>query len=112
MPTQAKHFHVRFRAADAKDLAKLPIHQMDIGCMGGFRRQDDGSYALEAVASDKLLAKLKRPSVTIEVLADLEEENERAKKIKSKQIDQGNRYEGKDWIPRGLGKKVREGDAS
>lgn len=111
MASPAKHFHVRFRAAHAKDIAKLPIHQIDIGCMGGFREQEDGTYALDATVPEKLLPKLKRPAITIEVLADLEEERKRAQKIQSKQIDQANRYEGKDWIPRGLGKKIREGDA-
>jgi hypothetical protein len=112
MRSKDKQLHVRFRAADAKDLAKLPIHQIDIGCMGGFRLQGDGTYTLEAVVPDKLLQKLKEPSITVEVLADLEEENKRAQKIKNKQIDQKNRLEGKDWIPRGLGKKVRDGEAS
>jgi hypothetical protein len=112
MASPPKQLHVRFRANQAKDLAKLPIHDIDIGCMGGFRKQGDGTFALEAVVSEKLLEKIKKAPVKVEVLADLDEQNKRAKQIKSKHVGRGNRYEGKDWIPRGLGKKVVEGEPS
>jgi hypothetical protein len=112
MPPPEKRFHVRFRAAERNHLEALPIKSFDIGCMGGFREQDDGSYALEAVVPEKVLKKVKAPRVEIDVLADIGEEAARAKPLKAKNVGRGNRYEGKDWIPRGLGKKLREGDRS
>jgi len=111
MPSQDKKYRVRFRASKLEALHELPLKEMDIGCMGGFRKQDDGSYALEGVVSEPVLEKLKdRPGVRTEILADLDEEIERASQIKDRQVGEGNRYKGENRIPRGLGKKVREGD--
>lgn len=113
MPPQDKKYRVRFRASEAEALHELPIEEMDIGCMGGFRKQDDGSYALEAVVSERVLEKVReRRAVRVEVLADLDEEAERARQVKDRQVGEGNRYKGQDRIPRGLGKKVREGGRS
>ena len=106
-----KKYRVRFRAAELEALHELPLKEMDIGCMGGFRKQSDGSYAMEAVVSEIVLAKVKdRPRVTAEIMADLDEEIERASQMKETQVGAGNRYQGENRTPRGLGKKVREGD--
>jgi hypothetical protein len=113
MPPQDKKYRVRFRASELETLHELPIREMDIGCMGGFRKEKDGSYALEAVVSERVLEKVKeRRPVRVEIISDLDEEAERAKQIKDPQVGQGNRYTGKDRIPRGLGKKVRDEDRS
>jgi hypothetical protein len=109
MPPQDKKYRVRFRASALEALHELPLNEMDIGCMGGFRKQEDGSYALEAVASETVLEKVReRRPVRIEILSDLDEEVERARQIKEPQVGKGNRYTGENRIPRGLGKKVRE----
>lgn len=113
MPPQDKKYRVRFRASELEALHELPLKDIDMGCMGGFRKQDDGSYALEAVVSETVLEKVKeKRRVRVEVVADLDEEAERAKQIKDRQVGEGNRYKGENRIPRGLGKKVREGGRS
>jgi hypothetical protein len=110
MPPQDKKFRVRFRAPELKALLELPLNEIDMSCMGGFRKQDDGSYALEAVVSDPVLAKVRdRRPVRIEILSDLDDELERARQTKEPQVGEGNRYTGENRIPRGLGKKVRDG---
>ena len=110
MPPQDKKYRVRFRASELKALQELPLNEIDMSCMGGFRKQDDGSYALEAVASEAVLAKVReRSRVRTEIVSDLDEETERARQIKEPQVGEGNRYTGENRIPRGLGKKVREG---
>jgi hypothetical protein len=112
MPSSQKRFQVRFRAAERKRLEELPLSEFDIGCMGGFREQPDGSYVLDAVVPESVLKKLKTPRVEMDVVSDLQEEKARAKTLNPKHVGRGNRYEGKDWIPRGLGKKLTEGDRS
>ena len=110
MAPQEKKYRVRFRASELEALHELPLKEIDMGCMGGFRKQDDGSYALEAVVSETVMEKVRdRQRVRVEVLADLDEEVERAKQLKDRQVGEGNRYTGENRIPKGLGRKVREG---
>ena len=107
---QDKKYRVRFRASELNALHELPLNEIDMSCMGGFRKQDDGSYALEAVVSEAVLAKVReRSPVRTEIISDLDEERARARQIKEPQVGEGNRYTGENRIPRGLGKKVREG---
>ena len=106
MATAAKTFHVRIHAQDREALAKLPIARMDRGCTGGVREQADGTLILEALVADAVLKEIKGPRIKVEVLADLTAEE----KKKQRQVGRGNRFEGEDWIPRGLGKKVRAGE--
>jgi hypothetical protein len=99
-----KVFKVRIRAPSRKALEDLPIAQMDTGCTGGIRTQADGSVTLEAYVRESVLQKIRESGHTMEVLADVEEESEK----KRQQVGKGNRFEGANRIPRGIGKKVRE----
>jgi hypothetical protein len=85
---------------------------MDIGCMGGFRKQDDGTYSLEAVVPESVLEKVKDRPVTVEIVSDLDQEAEQARQTKDPQVGEGNRFKEENRVPRGLGKKVREGSRS
>jgi hypothetical protein len=49
MPSPQKLLFVRFTAPQLQKLHKLPMNQLDAGCMGGFRKQEDGTYAIDAV---------------------------------------------------------------
>jgi hypothetical protein len=112
MAPHDKKYRVRFQAPELRSLHELPLNEMDIGCMGGFRKQDDGSYALEAVVSESVLKKVKDRPVKVEIVSDLDQEAERARQMKDRQVGEGNRFTGENWIPKGLGKKVREGSKS
>jgi hypothetical protein len=112
MAPHDKKYRVRFQASELRTLHELPLNEMDIGCMGGFRKQDDGSYALEAVVAESVLQKVKNRPVKIDIVSDLDQEAERARQMKDRQVGEGNRFEGENWIPKGLGKKVRDGDKS
>jgi hypothetical protein len=103
---EEKIVHVRIYAKDAKALKALPMAQMDMGCMGGIKRQEDGGLAFEALIPESVMnmKTVKDKRIKLEVLADaLEESRER-----QKQVGKGNRFTGENWIPRGLGKKIRE----
>lgn len=104
MAKAEKTLRVRIQAPDTATLRRLPLRQIDMGCMGGVRVQNDGSVALEALVRDSVLKTLKAPKVKVEVLADAGAEG----KKKQRQVGRGNRFKGKDWIPRGLGKKARD----
>jgi hypothetical protein len=112
MPPQKKLYRVRFRASKLESLHELPLREIDMGCMGGFRKQDDGTYMLEAVVSTEVLEKLKDRPVRVEIVADLDDEAEQAKQVTDEQVGRGNRFEGEHRIPKGLGKKVRDGGRS
>ena len=106
MPAADKKFRVRIKAVDEEALSALPMDQIDRGCTGGVRKLPDGSFELEAIVTEPVLKRIEKGKrVKAEVLADLEEEGKR----KRKQVGRGNRFEGEHWIPRGLGKKTREG---
>jgi hypothetical protein len=112
MAPHDKMYRVRIRASELESLHKLPLGEIDIGCMGGFRKQDDGTYALEAVVPEGVLEKVKDRPVAVEIVADLDHEAEQARQMKDRQVGEGNRFTGEQRIPRGLGKKVREGSRS
>jgi hypothetical protein len=103
MPEE-KILHVRIHAENAEALKALPLAQMDRGCMGGYRRQDDGSVIFEALVPESVIKTMKDKRTRVEVVADaLEQSRER-----QKEVGKGNRFTGENWIPRGLGKKIRE----
>jgi hypothetical protein len=108
MAPHEKMYHVRFQTAEVESLHQLPLEEIDMGCMGGFREQPDGTYALEAVVPERILELVKDRPVTVEILADLDQEVAQAKRTKDRQVGQGNRFTGENWIPRGLGKKMHE----
>jgi hypothetical protein len=112
MPRQEKFYRVRLRASQLESLHELPLREIDMGCMGGFRKQDDGTYAVEAVVSAEVLEKMKDRPISVEIVADLDEEAEQARHVKDEQVGRGNRFEGNNRIPKGLGKKVRDGGRS
>lgn len=106
MAGKEKTYHIRIRAKDRDAFREVPLAQMDIGCMGGIRPQADGTFALEAIVSETLLKKLKADRHDVRVLADIAEQE----KKKPKPVAPGNRFTGADSIPRGLGRKIREGE--
>ncbi|MDQ3957342.1 MAG: hypothetical protein M3273_03370 [Actinomycetota bacterium] len=97
-----KRFHVRIEAGDPESLQALPMDRMDTACMGGRRRRDDGTIVFEAIVPEELMQEIGKRA-TVEVIADVDERG----RERQKEVGRGNRFKGDDWIPRGLGKKVR-----
>ncbi len=97
-----KRFHVRIEAGDAESLQTLPMDQLDTVCMGGRELRADGTIVFEALVPEPVLKDI-GDRVNVEVLADMTKEG----RERQKEVGRGNRFKGDDWIPRGLGKKVR-----
>lgn len=102
---EEKTLHVRIRVKDYDALRRLPIAEMDTGCMGGIRREDDGSVVFEALVRQAVLERIEEKDAALDVVADRSVEGPK----RQKEVGRGNRFKGDDWIPRGLGKKVRDG---
>lgn len=103
-PKKGSTLWVRIVASGREALRELPAVAMDTGCTGGVRARPDGTFMLEAYVREPLLAELRRLGCKVEILADAADELRR----KQKQVGKGNRFSGADWIPRGVGKKIRE----
>ncbi len=99
-----KVLRVRIYATDADALNTLPLTQMDRGCMGGVRRQPDGGVVLEALVAESLMENVTDRRLRLEVVGDILAES----RSRQREVGEGNRFTGENWIPRGLGKKVRE----
>lgn len=99
-----KMLHVRIYTDDSEALKALPMTQIDRGCMGGIKKQEDGGLVFEALVPESLPNAVKDKRIRFEVLDDaLEKSRER-----QRQVGRGNRFTGENWVPRGLGKKIRE----
>jgi hypothetical protein len=105
MPAADRILHVRIQADNRQALAGLPMAEMDRGCTGGIRTRPDGKLVVEAIVKESVLRGIKDRRLKVEVLADVAEEG----KKKQRQVGRGNRFRGENTVPRGLGKKVREG---
>lgn len=104
---RAKAYRVRIHAATRASLRDLPLARMDIGCTGGIRERPEGGVTLDAYVAETVLEEIRKTRCTVEILGDAAEELKRAQA----QVGKGNRFKGAQWIPRGLGKKIREREA-
>lgn len=96
---------IRITARDREALsALLRENALDLSC-GGPKRQEGGVITLEAFVPEEELARLRRYPVEIEVIEDASAKG----RERQKEVGKGNRFEGKR-VPRGLGRKVKDGD--
>lgn len=79
----------------------LRQHPLDIGCTGGIRREDDGTFTVQAYLPAANLDGLPKTGVEINVLGDAVS----ASRQRQKEVARGNRFANSREIPSGFGKK-------
>jgi|ERR1041384_4855249 hypothetical protein len=77
---------------------------LDMGCAGP-RIDRDGTIRTDAYVTEDRIERLRRDGLTIEVLRD----ETAAIKAAQEQVGKGNRFEGENRVPRGLGRKTKGG---
>jgi len=92
-------------ARDAATFSALLREQpFDMSC-GGPRKDRTGSVRVEAYVPEERVERLKRDGVTVEIIRD----ETAAVRARQQEVGKGNRYEGENRVPRGLGRKVKDG---
>lgn len=95
---------VLITAPDKRVLEKvLRDHPVDTGCTGGIT-SDGVGVRIEALVPEGALDQLHSEKVKVEVLGNATATG----RERQREVGRGNRFQGKDRIPRGLGRKVRE----
>jgi hypothetical protein len=84
--------------------ALLREHPLDMGCAGP-RMDRTGTVRTDAYVPEDQIERLKRDGLTIEILRD----ETAAIKAAQEQMGKGNRFEGENRVPRGLGRKIKDG---
>lgn len=103
MPTQDKVLRILITAKDESAMRKLLLEkQLDLSC-GGPKRLESGAIVVEAYVSEQEVERLKKYGVKIDVLGDESE----ALRARQKEVGKGNRFQGKERVPKGLGRKVK-----
>ena len=82
----------------------LREHPIDMAC-GGPRRNREGAVTVEAYVPEAKIERLKRDGLTIDIIEDWTA----ATIARQQEVGKGNRFEGENRVPRGLGRKVKEG---
>ncbi len=96
-------FHVRVRAPTVGELrAFADSVPADLGCRPVVRRSE-GDFVLDVYLSEAVLreAQGRRANVSLEVLENMTE----AGRQRQAEVGQGNRFEARADVPRGLGRK-------
>lgn len=105
MAMQSKTLRVLITARDDRALAALlGEHRLDT--LGTPKRQESGAVTVQALVSEDRVDRLKEFRVTIGVL---DRDAGATGRARQKQVGKGNRFTGKNRVPRGLGRKVKEG---
>jgi hypothetical protein len=79
----------------------LREHPLDIGCTGGIRLQDDGTFTVQAYLPATNIDSLPKTGVEIKVLGDAVSVSQQ----RQKQVPKGNRFADSREIPSGFGRK-------
>jgi hypothetical protein len=87
--------------------ALLREHRLDLSC-GGPKPLEGGAVSVEAYVPEDQVERLRAPGVKVDILGDASA----VARARQKEVGGGNRYVGEDAVPRGLGRKVREGDSA
>ena len=105
MAMQIKTLRVLITARDDGALAALlGEHRLDT--LGTPKRREDGAVTVQALVSEDRVNRLKGTGVTIDVL---DRDAGATGRARQKQVGKGDRFKGKNRVPRGLGRKVKEG---
>jgi hypothetical protein len=91
----------RDRATLTALLREQPI---DTGCAGP-RIDRSGTIRVDAYVPEDQIDRLRRDGITIEIVRD----ETAAIRAAQEQVGKGNRFEGDNRVPRGLGRKIRDG---
>jgi hypothetical protein len=98
---EKKNLRISVRAPDRDTLARLvKEYGLDVGG-GGPRRLPDGTLVMDAYVHQEKLVRLTMGKEPFEVIADLTE----VSKQRRQEVAKGDRFEGGQKAPRGLGKK-------
>ena len=106
-----KVFKITARSENVDLLHDLIREQnLDIGCTGGITFKDDNFY-IETYASEKEVTKLQEKvlaegltkKISLETTDITDHLSDRLK-----EVGKGNKYEGANQVPHGLGKKVKQ----
>jgi hypothetical protein len=105
MPVQKPVYRIVITARDrATLLALLAKHRPDIG--GSPHHSADGSVRIDAYVAADRVDELEADGVNIEIVGD----ETAAGRAAQAQVGRGNRFLTGDPVPRGVGRKVRNGD--
>lgn len=100
-----KVMRILITARDAAALsALLREHLLDMSC-GGPRKDRSGIVRVEAYVPEDRIERLKRDGVTIDIIEDATA----AVRARQQEVGKGNRFEGENRVPRGLGRKIKDG---
>ena len=84
--------------------ALLRAHPIDTGCAGP-RMDATGLIKVDAYVPEDEIDQLRRDGLTIEIVRD----ETAAIRAAQEQVGKGNRFAGENRLPRGLGRKIRDG---
>jgi hypothetical protein len=105
MPDQEKIVRVLITAPDKASLtAVLREQQADFACAAQ-RRHETGAVSVEAYVPESRLDALRRYPVKIDLLEDASA----TARARQAEVGRGNRYAEKNAVPRGLGRKIKDG---
>lgn len=105
MAMRSKTLRVLITAPDGRALAAL-LGEHPLDTLGTPRRREDGAVMVQALVLEDRLDRLKQYGVTIGVL---DRDAGATGRARQKQVGKGNRFKGKNRVPRGFGRKVKEG---
>ena len=104
MAANDKILRILITARDKQTLsALLRENPLDLACAGP-RRQKEG-VGVEAYVPESQLDRLRRHAVKIDILDDASA----TARARQEEVGRGNRFEGEHRVPRGVGRKVKEG---
>jgi hypothetical protein len=84
--------------------ALLREQPIDTGCAGP-RADRTGTIKVDAYVPEDQIDRLRRDGIAIEIVRD----ETAAIRAAQEQVGKGNRFEGDNRVPRGLGRKIRDG---
>lgn len=105
MAMRSRILRILITAPDDRALGAL-LGEQRLDTLDTPKRREDGAVTVQALVSEDRVGRLKEYGVTIGVL---DRDAGATGRARQKQVGKGNRFEGKNRVPRGLGRKVKEG---
>jgi hypothetical protein len=106
MAARQKILRVLITVANHETLYRLRA-ELRLDLLGGAPKElEGGALSVQALVPDDQVKRLKEYGAKVDVL---DADAVATGRAKQKYFGKGNRFEGKDRVPRGLGRKIREG---
>jgi hypothetical protein len=106
MATRSKILRIQITAANPETLGAL-LGEYRLHLFGGGPKRDEGgTVSVHALVPEDQVKGLNKYGVTIDIL---DADAVATARARQKQVGKGNRFKGKNRVPRGLGRKVKEG---